>query len=118
MSRHYEMRVQIVGHRPENTAAIQEAAAQEWPFVEWFDEDETLTAWAEDNLYGGEREEEFTDRLAVAIWRANGAYCAVTVDATYLEELPFETHCLDEDDYARLLAKHEQPYDAQEPSSQ
>jgi hypothetical protein len=41
----------------------------------------------------------------VAIWRANGAYCDVTVDATYLESLPYETHCLSEADYARLIGK-------------
>lgn len=44
-----------------------------------------------------------TERLSLAIWRANGAYCDVTVRATYLEELPYETHCLDEADYARLI---------------
>jgi hypothetical protein len=27
----------------------------------------------------------------------------VVVDATYMEELPHETHYLDEDDFARLM---------------
>ena len=45
-----------------------------------------LRASAQDWLAGGESEEQFTERLSVAIWRANGAYCEVSVDATYLEE--------------------------------
>lgn len=72
-------------------------------FIDWYDQEETLTASAEGSLCGGESEEKFTERLSLAIWRANGAYCDVTVRATYLEELPYETHCLDEADYARLI---------------
>ncbi len=41
----------------------------------------------------------------MAIWKANGAYCEVSVDATYMESLPYETHSLDEDDYKRLMEK-------------
>ena len=64
---------------------------------------ETMHASAQGNLCGGESEEEFTERLSLAVWRANGGYCSVTVDATYLENLPYETHTLDEADYARLI---------------
>ena len=39
----------------------------------------------------------------MAIWRANGGFCEVVVNATYLEELPYEIHALDEADYARLI---------------
>jgi hypothetical protein len=60
-------------------------------------------------------EEEFTERLSVAIWRANGAYCEVTVNATYLENLPYETHCLNEADYARLIDKQQEQQDANGP---
>ena len=104
MSRHYEMSVEITGHRPEQADAIREAATSLWEFIDWYDQDDTLTASAEGSLCGGESEEEFTERLSVAIWRANGAYCDVTVDATYLESLPYETHCLNEADYARLIS--------------
>jgi len=65
--------------------------------------DKKLSAYGEGLLGGGETEREFTERLSVAIWRANGAYCEVSVNATYLEELPSETYSLDEDDYARLI---------------
>jgi hypothetical protein len=105
MSRRYEMSVEIAGHRPEKADAVCAAAASQWGFADWYDQDGALTASAEGNLCGGEGEEQFTERLAVAIWKANGAYCDVTVDATYLESLPQETHCLDEADYARLIGK-------------
>jgi len=103
MSRYYGMNVTISGHNPALAEAIQAAAGEEWPFEDWSDSDEQLTAYAEDNLCGGESEELFTERLSVAVWRANGAYCDVTVDATYLESLPYETHCLNEADYSRLI---------------
>jgi hypothetical protein len=49
--------------------------------------------------------QEFTERLTVAIWRANGSYCGVLVTAAYLEiEPPTEEHQLDESDYERLMA--------------
>jgi len=62
-----------------------------------------MQASAEHSLAGGESEEEFTERLAVAIWRANGGFCEVVVSATFLENLPYEIHMLDEDDYERLM---------------
>lgn len=103
MSRQYEMSVELVGCRPERVDAIKAAAGQEWEFTEWHDQEGTLTAAAEGSLCGGESEEEFTERLSLAVWKANGAYCEVTVNATYLEDLPYETHCLDQSDYERLL---------------
>jgi hypothetical protein len=109
------MSIEITGHRPEKADAIREAATGQWEFVDWYDQDDTLRASAEGNLCGGESEEEFTERLSVAIWRANGAYCDVTVNATYLESLPYETHCLNEADYARLIGKQQEQQDANGP---
>jgi len=109
MSRFYEMSVEVSGHDPAKVAEIQAAAEQEWPFDDWWfagEEDDaaaTMHASGQDNLCGGETEEEFSERLSLAIWRANGGYCRVSVDATYLENLPYETHELDEADYARLI---------------
>ena len=105
MSRNYEMSVEVARYRLERGAAIQEAAGHEWPFDDWYGRDGTLEASAAGDLCGGESEEEFTERLSVAVWKANGAYCEVTVDATCLESLPYETHCLDEADYARLIGQ-------------
>jgi len=108
MSRFYEMSVEVSGHDRANVAEIQAAAEQEWAFDDWWfagDDDDaaTMHASGQNSLCGGETEEEFTERLSLAIWRANGGYCRVSVDATYLENLPYETHELDESDYARLI---------------
>ena len=114
MSRFYEMAVEISGYDPAKAEDIQAAAEAEWPFDDWWlagadEPGETMHASAQDNLCGGETEEEFTERLSLAIWRANGGYCRVSVDATYLENLPYETHELDETDYAHLIqGKHDQ----------
>jgi hypothetical protein len=106
MSRLYSMTVEIAGYDPARKGAIQAAAAAEWPFEEdWIDNGARMQASGGGQLCGGETEEEFTERLSLAVWRANGAFCEVVVDATYMEELPHETHCLDEDDYARLVKK-------------
>lgn len=108
MSRCYGMNVTISGYNAANVKKIKAAAEAEWPFEDWLERDDdvfgkTLSSDNEGSLGGGETEEEFTERLSLAIWRANAAYCDVTVDATYLDELPCETHCLDEADYARLI---------------
>jgi hypothetical protein len=106
LSRAYSMTVEIAGHDLARKGAIQAAAAAVWPFEEdWIDNGERLQASGDGQLCGGETEEEFTERLSLAVWQANGAFCEVVVDATYLEELPYETHYLDEDDYARLMKK-------------
>ena len=105
MSRAYEMSVTIASYDPTRIEKIKAAAGEEWSFLDWYDCGEDLTASAEGRLCGGESEEEFTERLTVAIWKANCAHCEVTVNATYLESLPYETHCLDEADYARLIGQ-------------
>ena len=64
-----------------------------------------LTASEEASLCGGESEEQFTERLSLAVWKANGEFCEVTINATYLENLPYEIHSLDEDDYERLMKR-------------
>jgi len=109
MSRAYDMTVEIRKFRKEAIPAIQQAAAGEWPFKDWLVNEEAgyMLASGESRLCGGEGEEEFADRLAVAIWKANGACCDVSVLATYLEELPYEEHFRDEDDYERLMSQAE-----------
>jgi len=108
MSRLYEMTLEVSEHDPAKVPQIQAAAESEWPFEDWWfsgDEDQgaTMKVSAQHQLCGGESEDEFAERLSVAIWRANGGYCEVAVNATYLEELPYESYSLDEADYARLI---------------
>ena len=106
MSRFYRMAVEIPGHDPARTSQIRAAAEEQWPFDDWWpsaDEDQGKPEMrAQDSLCAGETEERFVERLTAAIWRANGSYCRVSVDATYLENLPYEAHKLDEMDYVRL----------------
>ena len=100
MGRYYNMAVTIAGANSEQIEAVKQAAKAVWPFDEWFlDIDGRLTASADASLCGGETEEEFAQRLATAIWAANGDYCQVEVNATYLDQQPYETYCFDEDDY-------------------
>jgi len=112
MSRYYEMYVKVTGHNLDKEDAIVEACTAEWDF----DRDTftqavangelpELIANGKDNLCGGESEEEFTDRLARAIWQANDGFCLVDVDATFLEQIPYESHRRDEDDYDRWKAE-------------
>ena len=123
MSRFYSMQLEVFEHDVAKIDIIQTAAAENWPFEDWTfyaasDDAEGFRSAAEGWLTGGESEEGFVDRLAVAIWRANGQYCRVEVDATYLENMPFESHCRDEDDYERLATavqlKQQEQQDAQD----
>ena len=75
MSSFYEMSVEVSGYDPAKVAEIQAAAEQEWPFDDWWragDENDsaaTMHASGQNSLCGGESEEEFTERLSLAIWR-------------------------------------------------
>ena len=66
--------------------------------------DAELTGDGESALAGGLTEVEFAAQLARAVWQANGRFCSVTVNATYLEALPYESYEYLEEDFARLMA--------------
>ena len=118
MSRSYSMLVKIHGFDPEKIDRIKDAAEDEWEFDDWseyhHENDISTSACADGYLSGGETEDEFAERLAKVIWAANGGYCAVEVVATYLENLPCETHTFDEDDYAQIQSAAEEPAKTQE----
>jgi hypothetical protein len=50
-------------------------------------------------LAGGETEEDFTSRVARAVWKAHGAYVGITVSATDIENAPCEEYIRTTDDY-------------------
>ena len=119
MSRFYSMSV-AVEFKPEDTPAVVEkikaALCEVWP--EFGDNLEvweshqaadsdvmvpSLHGYGDDNLYGGMTEEEFTDQLAKAVWKAAGSYRVIDVGCTCLENLPVEHHCPDEEDYERIM---------------
>lgn len=102
MSRYYEMRLTIREFDLEKVDAITAACKEEWPFEDVEVERgryPEINSCSDGSLYGGESEEEFADRLAEAIWKANGKYCYVNVDAVYLEDWPYLSHERDRDKY-------------------
>ena len=103
MSRFYGMSVRISNHDPAKASAIIETAEEEWPFGSLTDNGTSLSGYGEDNLIAGCSERDFAEQFTAAIWHANGAFCDVKVVATYLEDLPNESYCLDRGDYARLI---------------
>ena len=102
MSRNYSMTVIVSEPKSDKTAAIQQAAAGQWDFDDWHESDGQMFGYGEGRLGGGESEEEFADRLAKAIWNANGGFCEIELRTTYLDDLPYVDYCLGEDDYERL----------------
>ena len=103
MSRNYRMAVIITGDKVDRNDAIMDAAGEEWSFDNWYHHDGKLYGSGDGKLCGGETDDEFADRLAKAVWQANGACCEVEVYAVYLDELPYESYVRTEDDYTRLM---------------
>jgi len=111
MSRRYNMDITVKGLKEETHKALVETAiSTQWNtsygFMEPIEENEPSLLFqtgGEGSLCGGETEEEFAGRMAEAIWDALGYYVSVRVTATYLEDLPNETLCLEEEEYAGYL---------------
>jgi len=102
MSRFYEMLLEIKGYNRTNQTEIINACTNQWGFgADSFNDvhNGILHTWARDSLCSGETEEDFAHRIAQAVWKANHGYCQVAILATYLEELPYEEHVRNEDDY-------------------
>ncbi len=76
MSRYYSMALEVHEPKPDRIQAIKQAARSLFPFdLDDFDEKgRYLTALAEGNLCGGESEEQFSLRVAKAIWKATAAF--------------------------------------------
>jgi hypothetical protein len=102
MSRCYEMMVTVSEMVPDRKDAIEEAARAGWDFGDCYEGEGSMTLSGNGWLGGGESEAEFAERIAKAIWQANGQFCAVEVCATDLENAPHERYQLDEGDYDRL----------------
>lgn len=98
MSRAYRMSVTILESDPKRCESIKEAANGEWDFSDWFKHEGVISAVGESDLGGGESEDNFAAKLARAIFKANGKPCKVEVNATYLDDLPYESYSFDGDD--------------------
>ena len=102
MSRYYEMMVTISDFAADKQAVVEAAANDEWDFTDCSEGNGLIMLTGKESLCGGESEAEFAERITKAIWQANGQFCEVEVCATYLENPPYETYHLDEDDYEML----------------
>ena len=113
MSRQYDMTIEVKGlEEKAHMALIEEAITQNWNTSYDFLDPEADAAgtWkfltgGEGALCGGETEEEFTSRISEAIWDALGYFVSVTINAIYLEDLPCETHCMEEEEYTDYLKR-------------
>jgi len=115
MSRRYDMDIRVEGVKEkEHGALVDEAISQIWNTAYGYidpGKDPSLLlflAGGEGSLCGGETEEGFTDGVAEAIWNALGYYVSVEVSATYLEDLPCQSHCREEEEYAEHLKRKEE----------
>ena len=107
MSRLYEMKVELPRINPLKEDAILGECCSEWYFqrADFYVDpsarpNRLLTCTAPGFMRVGESEDEFVKRLTNAIWKANGAYCRVIIQTTYLESVPpNETHELGVEDY-------------------
>lgn len=102
MSRSYDMAIEIAGIKKEKKEAVKAAVEKEWNVEIFHFDGRNAFASGQGSLCGGESEEEFSQRMAKAVWKANGRYCEVTVKATYLDELPYETYFFGPKDYKRI----------------
>ena len=113
MSRYYQMNIAVDDvSKKEHTTCLGVC------IEEWGCDGERVDMWREDfqyfsftgngSLSGGESEEEFTDRITHAMWKALGRFISVRIEATYLEDLPCESYELDKSDYELWLTTKEE----------
>jgi hypothetical protein len=108
MSRYYSMRLCIEGFDANRSTEIKAAASYQWDFHDDHWEERTnsrnyLECESDGCLCGGETDDEFVDRLSLAVWKANRGFCIIEVTAIYLDAIPSEFHSRDQKDYARLM---------------
>jgi len=96
MSRLYEMSVSISNYNEKKSEAIEEAINGQWEFDDFLKREHQevnyLDASGQGYLSGGDSEEDFVEQISKAIWEANGKVCNITVNCTYLENIPFESY--------------------------
>ena len=122
MSRAYDMNIRATKLKKKTDGdTVKEVIESEWPIsyghTDPSTEDDgtfTLFTGGEGQLYGGETEEEFTSRVTQAIWDKLGYYAEVTVAATYLDDLPTDTHSLDQHDYEAYLKEKKEKEDGED----
>lgn len=103
MSRSYDMQVTVSKFNPARQQNIEDICCFEFPFesleIQPFDTESTMIGSTVGDLYCGESEEEFSERLTKAIWAANSQYCPVTVRLLHLDALPYDVFELGKEAY-------------------
>ncbi len=107
MSLSYRMQVAVEEFSHGRKEALIEAIRQEWdpdslPPEEYGPSGDEILLSGTNALYGGEGAGGFAARAARAIWRANGGYCSICVDAQPDDGEPCDTIELSRDDYDML----------------
>lgn len=108
MSQTYNMTLIVCGYVSEKVEAIRDEVNGEWEFDSWdkikrSGEQSQLLGSGVGQLCGGETEQEFVDRMAKAIWRANGAFCEIEIQTVHLDDHLHDCHLVDQEDYERII---------------
>lgn len=98
---YYRVSINISEYNPAKEEAIEVAAREHWEFNNWGYWGDVMSADGEGDMWFSE--EEFSEKVTKAIWKANGAFCRVQVATTCLEDLPTESYLFDEDIYQEFL---------------
>jgi len=111
MSICYRLVVEVEGVTADRQGAVIEAVGGEWEFnTDYPDPEEgtiRFTGYADLPACAAPR--AFAGEISRAIWRANGGYCPVRVDATREDEDPGDEFEFGEDDYLLPGARGRQP---------
>jgi hypothetical protein len=101
MSRAYSMQIVVETVTKAEKDSILEAIQDNWPIEDefWYEPTLTLSVSGDSQLCGGETEEEFTQRVTNSIWKAAGRFVPIVVNATCMENLPYESYSFEEGEY-------------------
>lgn len=103
MSKDYDMSFTITGYDENRIDAIIGVLADEWKFQEADEYDGEIRLQGEDCLDSETSEEDYAEISTIAVWKANGKFCTVSLVATYIGGAPWESYCYDEDVYNDLM---------------
>jgi len=103
MSRRYEMNITVKSVEQEECKVIDEVLQLDGAENDGYYYDNTYNCGYETSLCGGMTEEEFADQISKAIWKALGGYYPIEIRQTCLEYIPCEIHCMEEEEYGRIM---------------
>jgi len=106
MSQTYEFHITVEGFDPAKKNEIQAEVESSWDFADWYEfqskNGPAMRSSGTDQL-AGQSDTEFAGELTAAIWKINGKFCKVTVNSTFLDNLPTDTYSFEEEEYKDFL---------------